>query len=244
MKIVGIIPSRFKSSRFEGKPLADIMGKPMIYWVCEQVPKVKGLDYFYVATDDDRIEEYCAQSGFGVIMTSENHPTGVDRLSEVATKVYANYYILIQGDEPLLEPETIEIMIEKIKENQDKENGVVYTFKTEITKPVDLINHTIIKIVTALDDKVLIASRSPVPYPKAGIAYPYYKSVGVYAYPRSVLLGYPHLIKGPLEQAEEHDFMRMLENGISIKAFTHKTETISVDTLKDLERVKSIMEKK
>lgn len=239
MKIIGVIPARYKSSRFPGKPLADILGKPMIWWTYQQALKVNGLDDLYIATDDDKIFDICKNLEMKVVMTSDTCPTGVDRLAEVATKIEANYYVLIQGDEPLLEPESIEHMVDIIKEAPNDES--VKTFRTPIKNPIDAINYTIIKIVTDLNDNVLLASRSPIPYPKGGIDFKYYKSVGIYAYPRSILLQYPSLMHGPLENAEDHDFMRMLENGINMKAYKLNTETISVDTPKDLERVKKIM---
>lgn len=240
MRIVGVIPSRYKSSRFPGKPLADICGKPMVWWVCQQALKSEGLDDLYVATDDGRIADVCEEYRIKTVMTSESCPTGVDRLAEVALDVYADFYVLIQGDEPLLEGETISRMVKIVRRDPSDES--VKTFKTPIKNPVDIVNYTVIKVVTDLNDNVLFASRSAIPYPKGGIGFQYYKSVGIYAYPRSVLLQYPGLPRGPLESAEDHDFMRMLENGINMKAYAHDTETISVDTPKDLERVRKIME--
>lgn len=240
MKIIGVIPARFASSRFPGKPLADLLGKPMIWWVYQRAKKCDGLSEVYVATDDQRIESVCRNYGMNIVMTSQEHPTGVDRLSEVAEKVKADFYILIQGDEPLIESRTISEMIRKIE--QDSEQQCVRTFKTPIKNPIDVVNGTIIKIVTDINDNVLLASRSPIPYPKAGIDFCYYKSVGVYAYPREILIRYPNLKRGELEMAEAHDFMRMLENGIRMKAYEWETSTISVDTPKDLDRVRKIME--
>lgn len=240
MKIVGVIPARYKSSRFPGKPLADLFDKPMIWWVYQRVKSVQGLDEIIVATDDEKIESVCRRFGLNVMMTAKEHATGVDRLAEVALKVNADYFVLIQGDEPLIESETVSEMIHHIRTESD--DSVVRTFKTPITNPVDAVNSTIIKIVTDLEDNVLFASRSPIPYPKGGIEFTYYKSVGVYGYPKEILMKYPLLQRGKLEQAEDHDFMRMLENGIPMKAYTWHTRTISVDTPKDLERVKKIME--
>lgn len=238
--IVGVIPARYKSSRFPGKPLADLMGKPMIWWTYQRAFQTEGLEELYVATDDIRIERKCADFGMNVLMTSDTHPTGVDRLAEVAAKIVADFYILIQGDEPLIESQTISEMVRRI--SNDPDPNCVRTFRVSIKNPVDVVNSTIIKIVTDLENNVLLASRSPIPYPKANIDFQYYKSVGVYAYPRPILLKYGSLKKGPLEKAEDHDFMRMLENGIRIKAYPWDTETISVDTPKDLERIKKIME--
>ena len=238
MKIACVIPARYKSSRFPGKPLAYIMGRPMIWWSYQNAKKNNVP--VIVATDNEEIFDTCKALDMNVVMTSEKHPTGVDRLAEVAKNTDYDWYILVQGDEPLLEKEVINVMINKVEESPDY-NGV-RTFKTSIKNPVDAVNSTIIKIVTDLNENVLFASRSAIPYPKGGIDFTYYKSVGVYAYPRSILLEYPKLCKGDLEKAEDHDFMRMLENGIKIKAYEINTNTISVDTPKDLERVKRIME--
>lgn len=240
MKIIGVIPARFESSRFPGKPLSDLLGRPMIWWVYQRVKEVKQLSGIYVATDDERIEHICRQYDMNVVMTSERHPTGVDRLAEVAEKIKADFYVLIQGDEPLIESRTIHEMVKRIEKNADR--ACVRTFKAPIKNPIDAVNSTVIKIVTDLNENVLLASRSPIPYPKAGIDFCYYKSVGVYAYPREILLQYPKMKKGDLEKAEDHDFMRMLENGIQMKAYEWNTSTISVDTPKDLERVRKIME--
>ena len=240
MKILCVIPARYESSRFPGKPLADILGHPMIWWTYENAKKC-GLPVV-VATDSEKIVQVCNENGIDVMMTSDKHPTGVDRLSEVAGRTDYDWYLLVQGDEPLLESETMMSMISHIKKDSVFEG--VRTFKTPIRNPVDAVNSTIIKIVTDMEDNVLLASRSPIPYPKAGIEFEYYKSVGVYAYPRSVLMRYPELKKGYLEIAEDHDFMRILENGIRVKAHTVFTDTISVDTPKDLNRVIKIIERK
>lgn len=240
MKIVCTIPARYKSSRFPGKPLADLLGKPIIWWVYQKVKVVSGIDDIYVATDSQKIEDVCRQYEIPVVMTSDTHPTGVDRIAEVAQRIQADFYLLIQGDEPLIESETITDMVAHI--NEDPDISCIRTFKAPIKNPVDAVNSTIIKIVTDRNDNVLFASRSPIPYPKGGIDFQYYKSVGVYAYPREELLKYASLPKGELERAEDHDFMRMLENGIRIKAYKRDTSTISVDTPKDLERVRKILE--
>lgn len=240
MKIICTIPARYKSSRFPGKPLADILGKPMIWWVYQKVKSVLGIDGVYVCTDSNEISSVCQKFDMNVIMTSDKHPTGVDRIAEAAQKIPADFYILVQGDEPLIETKTISDMLKRIREYPDK--NCVRTFKTPVKNPVDAVNNTIIKIVTDKYDNVLFASRSPIPYPKGGIEFEYFKSVGVYAYPREILLRYSLLPKGDLENAEDHDFMRMLENGIPIKAYKCNTSTISVDTFKDLERVRKIME--
>lgn len=242
MKIIGVIPARYKSSRFEGKPLANILGKPMIWWTYENAKKAKGLDELVVATDHNLIYETCKQYNIDCIFTSDKHSTGVDRLSEVSKKLKGDFYILIQGDEPLLETQLIDDMVHIIKESAEKD--CVYTYKTEIKNPVDAVNNSIIKIVTNMENYVLFASRSAIPYPKAGLDFKYFKSVGIYAYPYSILDKFPEYRIGDLEKIEDHDFMRLLENRVAIKALEADTQTISVDTPKDLKRIIKILEGK
>ncbi|MDR1643242.1 MAG: 3-deoxy-manno-octulosonate cytidylyltransferase [Clostridiales bacterium] len=237
MKIKGVIPARYNSSRFPGKPLADICGKPMIWHVHQTAQKA--LEDVCVATDDMRIVEACSKFGIEAVMTSPDHRTGVDRLAEVANHFEADYFILIQGDEPLIEERVIRKMAEMC--NAYAGCSDVLTFKMAIKNPIDAINSTVIKIVANEKNRVLFASRSPIPYPKESVDFTYYKSVGVYAYPRAVLLGYGELRSSIIETAEEHDFMRLLENEIPVRAFEIDTATISVDTPKDLERVRKIM---
>ncbi|MDR0643299.1 MAG: 3-deoxy-manno-octulosonate cytidylyltransferase [Treponema sp.] len=237
VKIIGVIPARYASSRFPGKPLADIHGKPMIWWVYQTVSKV--LDDVVVATDDERIIETCKSFNIASIMTSDTHRTGVDRLTEVAARYAADYYLLVQGDEPLLEKNTARKMVSIV--NASGVDNEVFTFKMAITNPIDAVNSTIIKIVTNAENRVLFASRSAIPYPKESVDFAYYKSVGIYAYPRKVLKNYGSLRTSYIESVEEHDFMRLLENEIPVRAFPIDTATISVDTPKDLERVRRLL---
>jgi 3-deoxy-manno-octulosonate cytidylyltransferase (CMP-KDO synthetase) len=234
MKVIGVIPARYASSRFPGKPLADICGKPMIWWVYHNAKKVKKLNEIYVATDDARIEEQCRNYEIPVIMTSPSHINGTERLSEVALKIVADIYVTIQGDEPLLEEAAISAVIDVILSDE----GIpCATLKTPYSDPVDVINSTTPKVVTDLNDDVLLFTRSPVPYPKAALSYVIYKPIGVYAFRRDTLLLYSNLAIGPLEHIEEIELLRFIEHGIKIKIGTVHSKTIAVDTEKDLERV-------
>lgn len=242
MKIVGIIPSRYNSSRFPGKPLADILGYPMIYRVYQQAIKVKELDEIYVATDDSRIEDVCKSYNIPVIMTSTNHTNGTERLCEASKSVEADIYVTIQGDEPLLEPKTISKAIETLISSEE-EVGCA-TLKIPHSNPVDVINSTTPKVVNDLKNNVLLFTRSPIPYPKGALNYVIWKPIGVYAFRKNTLLKYNKLEKGPIEKAEEIELLRFLENGIKIKTGIVNSETIAVDTPKDLERVIEIFKKK
>lgn len=234
MKIIGVIPARYESSRFPGKPLKKICGKPMIQRVYERAKLVKKLDEIYVATDDERIESCCCKKEIPVIMTSKLHRNGTERLAEVANRIVADIYVTIQGDEPLLEPKTIEKVIEVI---QEEDNIPCATLKTPYHNPVDVINGTTPKVVTDLDNNILLFSRSPIPYPKATLDYIIYKPIGVYAFKRSTLLEYGKLEMGPLEMAEEIELLRLVEHGYKIRVGIVESDTVAVDTPKDLLRI-------
>ena len=238
MKILGIIPARYNSSRLPGKPIADICGKPMIWWVYHRAKAVKALDEVIVATDDQRIAEVCKSYNIPCEMTSKKHRNGTERLSEVAQKVYGDVYVTIQGDEPLLEPETIERVLNVLLAD---EKVYCATLKTPYKNPVDVVNGTTPKVVTDLNNDILLFTRSAVPYPKSALDYVIYKPIGVYAFRREILIAYGNLEMGPLEKAEEIELLRLLEHGYKIRIGEVKSETIAVDTYKDLERVRKFI---
>lgn len=235
MKIIGVIPARYQSSRLPGKPLADICGKPMIWWVYNRAKLVKRLNEVIVATDDERIEEVCRKYKIPVIMTSKDHKNGSERLSEVAKKTDGDVYVTIQGDEPLLEPKTIEKVLDTLFSEPDIPCA---TLKTAYHNPVDVINGTTPKVVTDIKGDILLFTRSAIPYPKAALDYIIYKPIGVYAFKREMLLKYGELEMGPLEKAEEIELLRLVEHGYKIRISEVESETIAVDTFKDLERVR------
>ena len=160
MKVIGVIPARYGSSRFPGKPLQDICGKPMLWWVYHQAIKVKELHGVYVATDDERIVELCNQYGMNVVMTGE-HSTHIARVHELSTKVDADYYVNVNGDEPLIEPETIRAIIP----NEPSEEPKVFGLMKVIRDPVELIDPTNIKVACNKDGVALYISRAPIPHP-------------------------------------------------------------------------------
>lgn len=241
MSIIGVIPSRYQSSRLPGKPLKDICGHPMVWWVYQQAKQVERLDEVYVATDDTRIEQVCRDNGIPVIMTSSEHKNGTERLSEVAKKIVADYYITIQGDEPLLEPATIDRIIDIILSD---DRIPCATLKTPFHNPVDVVNGTTPKVVVDVNDDILLFSRAPIPYPKGALDYIYYKPIGVYAFQRETLLLYGSLKMGEIERIEEIELLRLVENGVKIRVGIVDSETIAVDTQKDLERVRALVGKR
>lgn len=234
MKVIGIIPSRYASSRFPGKPLADILGKPMIWWVYNQAKKVNELSEVYVATDDKRIEEVCLGYSIPVVMTSNTCRNGTERVAEAAKKLSADIYVNIQGDEPIIEPSVIQTLVKSMLDNESINCA---TLKMKLYNPVDVVNGTITKVVNDKDNNVLYLSRSPIPYPKASIDYNYYKHIGLYAYRSNVLFKFNGLPIGELEKTEDIEILRLLENGIKINVKEVVSKSIAVDTEKDLERV-------
>ena len=238
MKIVGVIPARYKSSRFEGKPLADIHGKPMIWWVYQQAIKVKEFEAVYVATEDERIKIDCEDLGVNVIMTSDEHKTGTDRIGEVARKINADLYVNIQGDEPMIEPETI---IEAIKPFYENKELQVSNLMTVIKDPVDVVNFTVPKVITNKDGIGIYLTRSAAPYPKGSIEYSYYKQVCVYGFTPEALEFYCNSPRGKVESIEDIEILRFIESGYKVQFIEVDSDTVAVDTPNDLEKVRRIM---
>jgi len=241
MKVIGVIPCRYKSSRFPGKPLALISGKPMVWHVWNQAGKTEYIDRLIVATDDNRIYDACHQYGIESVMTSENHKTGTDRVAEVAGRIEGDVFVNIQGDEPLIDPSGIDRIILEIKKN-DRED-IVNAFSA-ITDMGDIINGNVVKVITSIDDYALAYSRSPIPYPKE--SNPRYKrQIGLYAIKRDVILKFPSLSRGYLELSEGVEMFRYLENGYKIKMVEISDDgSIPVDIADDILRVESVLKKR
>lgn len=239
MKIVCVIPARYKSSRFPGKPLEDIGGKPLIWWVYQQAIKVEEFSEVYVATDDERIEGKCKELNMKVIMTSEECATGTDRVAEVAEKIEADLYINIQGDEPLLEPSTIKEAIKPFYENHKVQ---VTNLMTKIRNYAEVINSTIPKVVVNDLGEGVFLSRSAIPYPKGEIDIDYFKQVCVYGFKPEALRFFKHTARGRIERCEDIEILRFIENGIKVSFLEVSQETVAVDTKGDLEKVRSIID--
>ena len=238
MRIVCVIPARYKSSRFEGKPLADICGKPMIYWVYNNAKKVNEFDAVYVATDDDRIVDACKDFNIEVIKTSENHQTGTDRIGEVSRKIPADLYVNVQGDEPMLAPETI---IEAIKPFYNNDSLQISNLMTQIKDPVELVNPTVPKVITNEDNIGIFLTRSACPYPQKKAVFPYYKQVCVYGFKKEALDFFCNAPRGKIESIEDIEILRFIENGYKVQFIEVDSNTIAVDTQKDLEQVRKLI---
>jgi 3-deoxy-manno-octulosonate cytidylyltransferase (CMP-KDO synthetase) len=239
MKILGVIPARWASTRFPGKPLKKIMGKAMIHRVWEQTKKSSILTEAIIATDDKRIVEYCDQFDLRVIMTSESHPTGSDRLAEVAEKVSADVYVNVQGDEPLIEPEAIDAVTNSLLKAMDR--GIeISTGYIDGASVDQLDDPSIVHLVPSLDGCVLSLSRLPTPYPFAE-KMNRTVHVGLYAFTRKALRAFAKLERGPVERAESVEVIRYLEHGYRIACTPVPAGSFGVDTQQDLVKVESIL---
>ena len=243
MKFVAIIPARYASTRFPGKPLAVLGGKPVIQRVYEQVSSV--VNEVHVATDDERIRQCVEQFGGHAVMTRSDHKSGTDRIEEAAEKTgtTADVIINVQGDEPFIQPSQIKTLMQ-LFDNADTQIGT-------LGKPFDsmeaVLNPNSPKIVTDRQGFALYFSRSAIPFVR-GVEqaewltrFPYLKHLGIYAYRRDVLRQVTLLPQSPLEQAESLEQLRWLENGYRIRVGLTDTETVGIDTPKDLERAEAFL---
>ena len=240
MKVIAVIPARYKSSRFEGKPLAEICGKPMIWWVYNVVNKIKSINQVYVATDDTRIYDVCKNYKINVIMTDNNIETPTERIYQVSKKIPADYYLMINGDEPLIEKNAIESVIP----TKIYKDIYVANIMTEIKSSAEVIDYTNLKIITNNKGECIYISRSPIPYPKGTLNYTYKKHVGIYAYNKKALDFYHNTERGINEKVEDIDLLRFIENKKIVKMIEVDCDSLSVDTPKDLKRVEEILKEK
>jgi 3-deoxy-manno-octulosonate cytidylyltransferase (CMP-KDO synthetase) len=211
----------------------------MIEHVWERANMSRYLSDVLVATDDDRIANVVHNFGGRVRMTRADHPSGTDRLAEIASSEEAALYVNIQGDEPLIDPEAIDAAILTVHGDEAVDMG---TLQKQIVDPADILNTNIVKVITNLLGDAIYFSRCPIPYERDGrTGVPiYFKHIGLYVYRREFLLRYPDLTVGPLEQAERLEQLRALENGYRIRVAATDYESLGVDTPEDLERVNQL----
>lgn len=215
----------------------------MIWWVYNQVKKNSKIQEVCVATDDDRIALSCDSLGINYIMTSSDHPTSTDRLHEVSKILKYDLYICVNGDEPLIDPETIDCVIpdRDYFNNMSSENPFVSNLMVKIKNAADVVDFTNIKVVVDHQGYALYMSRSPIPYPKGYLEYDYYKHVGVLSYNKSALDFFVSTKKGLNELIEDVNELRFIENNVKVKMISVNKESLSVDTPKDLEFIKKNM---
>jgi 3-deoxy-manno-octulosonate cytidylyltransferase (CMP-KDO synthetase) len=240
MNIVCVIPARYSSTRLPGKPLADIAGKPMIQHVYERAILAKYPQRVIVATDHPLVYETVEQFGGEVMLTSADHPTGTDRLAEVAKQCpEVDLIINVQGDEPMIEPQVIDQLAEVFENNPDLHMATLMTQmdKSEYHVP------SAVKVITDLQGYALYFSRSLIPFPRVETSVPVFKHIGIYAYRRDFLLKYAKLAPTPLEKTESLEQLRALEHGYRIKVLETNFKSIGVDTIEDLEKVNLLLKR-
>ncbi len=254
-KVIAVIPARWASTRFPGKPLAIIRGKPMIQWVVEQAGKARSVSAVIVATDDDRIAEAVRGFGGSAVMTSLDHLSGTDRVAEVVESRDCEIVVNVQGDEPLIPPENIDLIVAPLANDETVQ---VSTLMKKIDSVEALVDPNICKVVVDHRGNALYFSRAPVPFDRDGwtrdlkdgegvwprdMKVKAYKHIGLYAYRKSFLSGFPHLMPSKLESIEKLEQLRILENGFSIRVVETEMDSIGVDRVEDLTAVEKFLGK-
>lgn len=246
MKVLGIIPARFASTRFPGKPLAEISGKPMIQWVYERTLKV--FEHVYVATDDVRIQKSVESFGGKVAMTSTSHQSGTDRCAEALDNIERltnskfDIVVNIQGDEPFIQPE----QLKKVANCFNNPSIQIATLVKQFSSTDDIFNANTPKVILNKKDEAIYFSRSVIPFIRSKEksewqgSHPFFKHIGLYAYRCDILREITKLAQSPLELAESLEQLRWIENGYRIQVEKTDMETLAVDTPEDLERVKEL----
>jgi len=254
--VIAIIPARYASTRLEGKMLRDVAGKPLIVRTMEQAAQARSVSRVIVATDDQRIVEAVTSAGGEAVMTSVEHVSGSDRVAEVAAGLPEGSIIVnVQGDEPLISPETIDRAVEALIADATADIATVYEPITSLWEEV--MNFNVVKVVAGVDGNALYFSRSPMPFPREAAmrhgspsdaieAEPellslFKKHTGLYVYRREYLLEFTRMPPTPLEQTEMLEQLRALENGARIRVVEAAASSIGVDTEADLERVRLLV---
>lgn len=239
MNVLGVIPARYRSTRLPGKPLLMIGAKPMIQWVYQAAKTALLIDELVVATDDQRIYDAVINFGGKAELTAADHPTGTDRLAEVARRYQTELIVNIQGDEPLIQGVVIDSVIKPLLE----EPGLpMSTAKVHLTDPEEVNDASVVKVVTAENGEALYFSRTPIPYPRNAEKAVYWKHIGLYGYRKDFLLKYVDLPQSQLELAESLEQLRVLSNGYRIRVVEVEQDSVGVDTPADLETVRELLE--
>jgi 3-deoxy-manno-octulosonate cytidylyltransferase (CMP-KDO synthetase) len=239
--VIAVIPARYSSTRLPGKPLAQIAGRPMIQHVVERVQQAQNVTRVIVATDDQRIKSAVETFGGEALMTRSDHRTGTDRVAEVAAHVPAEIYVNVQGDEPLIDPGTIDAVISEMLQDDSVQMA---TPCSAIRQPNDIMDPNITKVVSDFDDNAIYFSHAPIPWVRdkgQPVAAKHWKHIGLYAFRRDVLLEFPTLPPGELERVEQLEQLRWIENGFKIRVVETAYDAISVDVREDIARVEQLL---
>jgi 3-deoxy-manno-octulosonate cytidylyltransferase (CMP-KDO synthetase) len=239
VKVAGLIPARYASTRLPGKPLQDILGQPMIRRVYESAARSRLLETLIVATDDERIAAAVAAFGGRAVLTSKEHHTGTDRVAEVVRGLECEIVVNIQGDEPFVHPGMIDEIVEPLLQDSSLH---MCTSMHEIRDPQDFGNPNVVKVVVDLAGEALYFSRSLIPYPRRSEGHRVFEHIGLYAYRKDFLLKYAALPQTPLEKLESLEQLRVLEHGYRLRVVETRQPYVplSVDTPEDLERARAL----
>jgi 3-deoxy-manno-octulosonate cytidylyltransferase (CMP-KDO synthetase) len=236
MKAIAVIPARLASTRLPRKMLREIAGKPLVGWVYEAVRSSSLLSDVIIATDAEEILETCRSRGWKALVTSSAHRSGTERVHEVSNSIAADFYVNVQGDEPLVRPEQIAALVDVMKDPAVQ----VGTLKTPCP-PEDVRNPNAVKVVTIPSGRALYFSRATIPFDRDGITPRYFKHLGLYAYRKPALDLFVTQSESTLEKSERLEQLRFLENGIPIYVGETAYDSIGVDTEEDLQRVTEIL---
>ncbi len=239
--VLAVVPARYASVRFPGKPLVQIAGKPMIQHVVERLREAPNISRIVVATEDPRIKDAVASFDGEAILTRADHRTGTDRVAEVAIHMPAEIYVNVQGDEPLIDPATVDAVVQTLLE---EDSAQIATPCSAITVPNDIMDPNVVKVVRDFDGNALYFSRAPIPWVRdtgAKVDARHWKHIGVYGYRRDALLEFPTLPPGELERIEQLEQLRWLENGFHINVVETEYDAVSVDVPADVERVEKLL---
>lgn len=242
-ELIIVIPARYNSTRLPGKPLIDIDGIPMLLRVYQTAQRIKVADRIIVATEDQRINAFCKRNGIDCLMTSDEHDTMLSRIYEVYEKIKSKYYLVINGDEPLLESRNINEILSGL-ENEDWKSLIVRNLVSEVTLDNDETINNIADLKIALNNsnRFVYISRGIIPFSKSGLIKSYYKHLGCYLLTQSSLDFYNRTSRGPIEILEDIDLLRYLENFIEIKATIVSSESISIDVPEDVMKASLIFQ--
>jgi 3-deoxy-manno-octulosonate cytidylyltransferase (CMP-KDO synthetase) len=242
-KVVVVIPSRYASRRLPGKPLVNLAGKPMVQHVYERAKRAQTIHRVLVATDDQRIFDAVQAFGGEARMTRSDHRTGTERIAEVAAHAPGDVFVNVQGDEPLIDPVSIDTAVAALLEEPPAQ---IATLATPIRHVPDIMDPNIVKTVVDFDSHALYFSRAPIPWVRdtqQKIHVKYWKHLGLYVFQRDALLEYPTLPQGELEKIEQLEQLRWLENGWRIRVAEVEHDAVSVDVPEDVTRVEKLLQK-